>query len=160
MKAQDSIFREEALKHHVRREATGDLLRLGDRNTKWGFRILLAGMLASVILGSRVRVDQKATGQGWWDPSRQRLVALLPQKWAHQLESGLIMTFVSDATKSVFTVQSVSIESKGVVRVIADPDWTAVLPDEPILGRAEVVVGSTPLIVSLIPGLEAILGRG
>jgi hypothetical protein len=163
MSDRPGIFRSEALEHRERGEAQGRVARIGPRWTGWAFWALLVLVTVGVIAATQIHLDRYARGPTATDAAG-RVVVLVPAALAPDVTPGRPVDLGSSSAKVVSSTQSVlyppEIESRYGIEV-AVPSIavvTSATATEGTSGSGRVLVESEPVIVALVPGLEALFG--
>lgn len=158
-----SMFRSEALRHRARMRGPGEVVRIAPTWTSWAFYALLGLVAATLVAGSLIEIDRYATGITATD-HEGRLIVLVPATVASQVapgrpvELGRTTAEVVSSDGAVLSPSEVK-ERYGVdVAVSSVALMTSGTEAGAALGPARVLVGSEPVILALIPGLDALLG--
>ncbi len=156
------IFRPEALRHHARTRGPGDVIRVAPRWTSAAFYVLIGLFAAALVASILIDIDRYAPGTTAVD-DRGRLVVLLPAALAPEvpvgrpvdLGDGRAEVVASDGTVlspgEVGELFNVDVAAPSVV-VVTSAEGT-----EPG-GVARVLIEREPIVVALIPGLDALFG--
>ena len=156
------MFRPEALEHRASSQAAGGALRSEPRWADRAFWLLLTLVAVALIAGTRIRIDKYVTAPTATAPDG-RVLILVPASVARSLEPGSPVSLGGVETE----VSSISRGTLGAEQVknLYGIDVTApavavetTLRGNEVTGSARVVVGSDPVLVSLIPGLDSLLG--
>jgi hypothetical protein len=157
-----SIFRPEALEHRDRQQSAGSVVRLAPRWATSAFYALVVLFVAGVAVASTLEIDRYATGTTAVDGDN--VVVLLPASLApdvsagNRVELGAEVAEVRSFGNEVLYPPDVR-ERYGVE--VAVPSVAVVTTAEAGVSPVEaarVLVESDPVLVALIPGLEAIFG--
>ena len=159
-----SLFREEALRHHLLRRDYGDVLRLPPAWTRWAYPLVVATAAAAVLFLATVEVPRYAIGPAIVGAGARSAEAWLAADELRSLTAGAPASIVLDGTARgrvygrVVAIAPVPELRDGrsvvAVRVALDPS-----PDAgPMLlagtaGVADVRVGRDRWIALLVPGL-------
>jgi hypothetical protein len=162
MAESSSIFRREALEHRARDQKAGEIVRLAPRWTNWVFGGLLILFVSAVVAASVVEIDRYATGTVAVETNQ--VVVLLPSSLAPEVEVGSPAEIGDTRAEVISFRQTVLYPSEAQERYGIAPSVPSVVAvtDEPasdsLSPSARVLVQSDPIIVALIPGLDALLG--
>jgi hypothetical protein len=157
------MFRPEALEHRARSEVPGGVVRIGPRWADRAFWLLLVLVLAAFVAGTQIRIDRYATGPTAVTRNG-RVLILVPASLAVALEPG------GDAFLGSTQVRVTSIAHRalgpsevgnrfGVDVAVPSVAVETSRPDRGSnSGTGRVLIGSDPVLVALVPGLDALLG--
>jgi hypothetical protein len=158
------MFRPEALEHRARAEVPGGELRIGPRWADKVFWLLVLLVAAALAAGALIRIDEYATGLSAVAPDGRALL-LVPDSGSGSLETGQRLELGTVETKVAriarrpldpYEVQErFGIQVSGP-SVVVGTDLTEPIPS----GTGRVLVGTQPIIVALVPGLDSLFGGG
>ena len=158
-------FREEAVAHRSRRQGPGELIKLSPGWTNWAFYSILALFVAALVAASVIEIDRYADGAAVTDPAG-RVVVLLPAALAPDVAEGsLVELGTVKAAVTAFedrVIYPPEIQSRFGLE-IGTPSVAVVTsapPEEVDAGAARVLIESKPILVALVPGLNALFGGG
>jgi DNA-binding transcriptional LysR family regulator len=161
---QSTIFRPEALEHRDRQQTAGSVVRLAPRWTTGAFYALVILFLAGVVAASVIEIDRFATGTTAVEGGR--VVVLLPASLApdvsagNRVELGAEVAQVDSFGNEVLYPPDVRARYGVEVAVPSVAVVTTAAAAGTPVETARVLVESDPVLVALIPGLEAIFGGG
>lgn len=149
MNTPESLFREEAVEHHLRRRVPGDVLRLRGNWIRRAFWVLVVLGAGGMLLGLRTSVDQVVSGPG--EVVRQgELIARFPGRYLGDISAGMTVVLNEGGGSIPFVVEEVR-EENGHVVVAARWSGSGPQAETGARGTAEVTVRES-LLLSLIPG--------
>ncbi len=158
-----SLFRREALEHRARQRGPGDVVRVAPGWTTGAFYLLLLLFAAAVVAGVLVEIDRYAMGPTALD-GQGRVLVLLPAALAPHVPRGRPVELGGRTARVVSSTETVlepsEVEARYRVEVTA-PSVAVLTSAEGSTGDAvaRVLVEREPVLVSLIPGLDALLGN-
>ena len=157
------IFRSEALEYRARMQGPGGVLRLGPQWTSWAFWVLLGLVLAALATTAIVDIDRYETGTTTRD-TEGNLVVLLPAAAVPEVKPGALVDLGASSAEVVSSGQALEpaevTERFGLTVPAPVVPLTTSAPGGEASGLARVLVGSDPMIVALVPGLQALFGGG
>lgn len=161
--AKEEIFRAEALEHRARPREYGEVVKLAPRWTGWAFYALIACVLAAIVAAGLVRIETRMHGIASVDEGG-RVVVLLPVALGPRATPGTpvrLGTITAEVVSSGEPLDPAEARSRYGVDVATTslPVLTSARDDGDVTGSVAVLVESEPLIVALVPGLRALLGR-
>lgn len=157
------IFRPEALEHRARQRGPGDLIRVAPRWTSWAFYALVAVFAGALVAGFVVDINRYARGPTTV-ATDGRVVVLLPAALAPQVAAGQPVDVAGTMGEVVSSLPGVLYPPQIARRYgaeVAAPSVAVVTSLEGAAageGIARVLIEREPMIVALIPGLDALLG--
>lgn len=160
-----TIFRADALRHRARQRGPGDVVRIAPRWTTSSFYALLTLLAATIVAGSIIQIDRYADATTTTDDAG-RLIALVPAAVAPDVARGRPVDLGAVTAEVVSSDGRVLYPSEVAARYgveVAVPSVALVTSARGSAGdvqSARVLVESDPVIVALVPGLDAILGDG
>lgn len=158
-------FREEAVAHRNRRQGPGELIKLSPGWTNWAFYSILALFLAAVAAASVIEIDRYAGGTTVTDPEG-RVVVLLPAALAPEVGEGNPVELGAETAAVISFEDRVLYPPEIRRRFGIDTETPSVAvvtsadPSQAEGGSARVLIESEPILVALVPGLNALLGGG
>jgi multidrug efflux pump subunit AcrA (membrane-fusion protein) len=127
------LFRAEALEHHARREAEGDVLRVDRRWTRVTYGLLVAAALATFLFISLFSVDEYASGPAVVRVDGRRVIAANAAGTVEAVDAragawverdGVLLSMRSDEESSELARATSEFDRK-LVQVLRDPSDTA-----------------------------------
>lgn len=184
-----SIFRAEALAVRAGRSTAGEPLEGAAPWVEPVFWVLLVVCAAALGLCMTAGVPEYASGPAGLDSEKALVVAVVPSRFERALKPGQALTFTTTNRRPIggMTVESISSEildpmtaqrlllpevatsgDRRVVVIARARPLTGEAPREALRtgqaavlrGRADVRIGSEPILFAFVPGLRRLLDRG
>lgn len=181
-----SIFRAEALAVRAGRATAGETLARAAPWVEPMFWLLLVACTAALGLWMTAAVPEYASGPARLDSEKAIVIAIVPSRFERALKPGQAVTFTTTNRRSIggMTVESIRSEildpvtaqrllggpevaTSGDLRVVViasarDVPREALRVEQATVlqGRADVRIGSEPILFAFVPGLRRLIGRG
>jgi hypothetical protein len=157
------MFRPEALEHRAQTQVAGGVLRSGPRWAERAFWLLLALVVVALVAGTLIRIDRYVTAPSMVAPNG-RVQLLVSATAARSLEPGRTVD-VGGTEAEVKSISSRELDPALVkerfgidVAVPSVAVTTTLTGGNAAVGTGRVLIGSQPVVVALVPGLDALLG--
>jgi hypothetical protein len=184
-----SIFRAEALALRAGRPTAGETLERAAPWVEPVFWVLLVICAAALGLCMTATVPEYASGPARLDSERAIVIAAVPSRFQRALKPGQALTFTTTNDRPIggMTVESITsdildpvtaqrlllpeVATDGDMRVVVIARARPVTREAPrnapttgratvLRGRADVRIGSQPILFAFVPGLRRLVDRG